>query len=121
MLLGFSWLHAQLGGTYLITGNSDFSNGEFATIQEAFDSLMSHGVFQPGVTFRVRNSWVGSPTGQLAEPPTIQLSTYPVIGPNPLVTLTFEDLSGPVYFEAPGQFYLPVHRKRQVLYSGRRG
>ena len=45
MLLGFSWLHAQgLSGDYYITGNSDPSNGQFATIQEAFDELMLQGV-----------------------------------------------------------------------------
>jgi hypothetical protein len=104
VLLGFSWLHAQLSGTYNITGNSDPSNGQFATIQEAFDSLMSQGVAPPGVTFKVQNSWVGSPTGQDAEPPTIQLSTYNGAASNAPVTLTFADLSGPVYFEAPGQF-----------------
>jgi hypothetical protein len=98
MLLGFSWLHAQLSGTYLITGNSDPNNGEFATIQEAFDSLMSQGVAPPGVTFRVQDSWVGSPTGQDAEPNTIQLSTYNGAASDAPVTLTFADLSSPVYF-----------------------
>jgi hypothetical protein len=101
MLLGFSWLHAlPLSGTYNITGTSDPSNPsnpQFATIQEAFDSLMSQGVSAP-VFFRVQNSWVGSATGQLAEPNTIQLSTYPVFAPNSPVTLTFADLPGPVYF-----------------------
>jgi len=104
MLLGFSWLHAQLGGTYNITGISDPSNGQFATIQEAFDSLMSQGVDPPGVTFKVQNSWVGSPTGQDAEPNTIQLSTYNGAASDAPVTLTFEDLSSRVYFDSPGQF-----------------
>jgi hypothetical protein len=58
MLLGFSWLHAQLNGTYNITGNySNPSNGEFATIQEAFNALMRHGVEEGGVTFVVQESW----------------------------------------------------------------
>jgi hypothetical protein len=105
MLLGFSWLHAQpLSGTYNITGNSNPSNREFATIDEAFNALMSRGVASPGVTFRVQNSWVGSPTGQGAEPSTIQLSTYPGAGPDAPVTLTFAGLSSAVNFEAPGQF-----------------
>jgi len=104
MLLGFSWLHAQLSGTYNITGNSDPSNGQFATIQEAFDSLMSQGVGAGGVTFRVQDSWVGSLTGQDAEPNTIHLSTYNGAASNAPVTLTFADLSSPVYFEAFGQF-----------------
>ncbi len=104
MLLGFSWLHAQLSGTYNITGTSDPSNGEFATIEEAFDELMLQGVAPPGVTFRVQDSWVGSPTGQDAEPNTIQLSTYSGAGPNSPVTLTFADLSSHVYFDSPGQF-----------------
>ena len=98
MLLGFSWLHAQLSGTYNITGNSDPSNGQFATIQEAFDSLMSQGVDPPGVTFKVQNSWVGSPTGQDAEPNTIQLSTYNGAASDAPVMLTFADLSSPAYF-----------------------
>jgi len=98
MLLGLSWLHAQLSGTYLITGNSDPSNGEFATIQEAFNELMLQGVVPPGVTFRVQDSWVGSPTGQDAEPNTIRLSTYNGAASNAPVTLTFADLSSPVYF-----------------------
>jgi len=101
MLLGFSWLHAQLSGTYDITGNPTPGPGEFTTIQEAFNALMSQGVSLPGVTFRVQNSWVGSPTGQNAEPNTIQLSTYPISGPPGAilpVTLTFADLSSPVYF-----------------------
>jgi hypothetical protein len=108
MLLGFSWLHAQgLSGTYLITGNSDPNNGEFATIQEAFDSLMSQGVDPPGVTFRVQDSWVGSPTGQDAEPNTIQLSTYNGAASDAPVTLTFADLSGPVYFaKAPDNQFI---------------
>jgi len=104
MLLGFSWLHAQLSGTYKITGISDPSNRQFATIQEAFDSLMSQGVDQPGVAFKVQNSWVGSPTGQDAEPNTIQLSTYNGAASDAPVTLTFEDLSSRVYFDSPGQF-----------------
>jgi len=99
MLLGFSWLHAQgLSGDYYITGNSDPSNGQFATIQEAFDSLMSQGVDPPGVTFKVQNSWVGSPTGQDAEPNTIQLSTYNGAASDAPVMLTFADLSSPAYF-----------------------
>jgi hypothetical protein len=104
MLLGFSWLHAQLSGIYNITGISDPNNGQFATIQEAFNALMSQGVAPPGVTFRVQDSWVGSPTGQDAEPPTIQLSTYPGAGPDAPVLLTFDDLSSPVYFaKAPDE------------------
>jgi hypothetical protein len=99
-LTGWIGLHAQpLTGTHNITGTSAFneSGGQFATIQEAFDSLMSRGVGGP-VTFRVQDSWVGSATGQLAEPNTIRLSTYPGSGPNFPVTLTFADLSSPVYF-----------------------
>jgi len=98
MLLGFSWLHAQLSGIYDITGTSDPSTGQFATIQEAFNALMSQGVAPPGVTFRVQDSWVGSPTGQDAEPNTIRLSTYNGAASNAPLTLTFADLSSPVYF-----------------------
>jgi hypothetical protein len=100
-LTGWIGLHAQpLTGTHFITGTSAFSasGGQFATIQEAFDSLMSRGVGGGGVTFRVQDSWVGSATGQLAEPNTIRLSTYTGSGPNSPVTLTFADLSSPVYF-----------------------
>jgi len=99
-LTGWIGLYAQpLTGTHYITGTSAFnaSGGQFATIQEAFDSLMARGVGSP-VTFRVQDSWVGSATGQLAEPNTIQLSTYPGAGPNFPVTLTFADLTSPVYF-----------------------
>jgi hypothetical protein len=97
MLLGFSWLHAQLSGIYLITGNPTPGPTEFTTIQDAFNALMSQGVGPGGVTFRVQDSWVGSATGQLAEPNTIQLSTYSGAGPNSPVTLTFADLTNPVY------------------------
>jgi hypothetical protein len=104
-LIGWIGLDAQpLTGTHTITGTSAFNpnGGQFATIQEAFDSLMSRGVGGGGVTFRIRNSWVGSATGQLAEPNTIQLSTYPGSGPTSPVTLTFADLTNPVYLaEAP--------------------
>jgi hypothetical protein len=41
MLLGFSWLHAQLSGTYNITGNPIPGPGEFTTIQDAFNALMA--------------------------------------------------------------------------------
>jgi hypothetical protein len=101
ILAYFSGLHAQpLTGTHDITGTSAFnpSGGQFATIKEAFDSLMARGVGAGGVTFRVQDSWVGSATGQDAEPNTIQLSTYPGAGPNSPVTLTFDDLSNAVYF-----------------------
>ena len=101
ILAYFSGLHAQpLTGTHNITGTSAFnaSGGQFATIKEAFDSLMARGVGGGGVTFRVQDTWVGSATGQLAEPNTIQLSTYSGGGPNSPVTLTFADLSSPVYF-----------------------
>jgi len=101
VLAYFSGLHAQpLTGTHNITGTSAFnaSGGQFATIQEAFDSLMARGVAPPGVTFKVQQSWVGSPTGQLAEPNTIRLSTYPGAAPNAPVTLTFADLTSAVYF-----------------------
>lgn len=100
-LTGWIGLYAQpLTGTHNITGTSAFnaSGGQFATIKEAFDSLMARGVGLGGVTFRVQDTWVGSPTGQDAEPPTIQLSTYTGAGPNSPVTLTFADLSSPVYF-----------------------
>lgn len=110
MLLGFSWLHAQLNGIYLINGTSNFGSNQFATIQEAFDSLMSQGV-SGNVFFRVQNNWVGSTTGQLAEPNTIKLSTYLGGGPLSQVTLTFADLSSPVYFAkapngAPGDRFI---------------
>jgi hypothetical protein len=99
-LTGWIGLYAQpLTGTHNITGTSAFnaSGGQFATIQEAFDSLMRRGVGGP-VTFRVQDSWVGSTAGQLAEPNTIRLSTYPGADPNFPVTLTFADLTSPVYF-----------------------
>jgi hypothetical protein len=101
ILAYFSGLHAQpLTGTHNITGTSAFnpSGGQFATIKEAFDSLMARGVGAGGVIFRVQDTWVGSATGQLAEPNTIRLSTYPGSGPNSPVTLTFADLSNAVYF-----------------------
>ena len=100
MLLGFSWLHAQLTGTYNITGNPTPGPGEFTTIQQAFNALMSQGVGAGGVTFVVQESWrtTNSSSGRDAEPPTIPLSTYPGAGPGNPVTLTFAGLSGPVYF-----------------------
>jgi hypothetical protein len=107
-LTGWIGLYAQpLTGTHYITGTSAFdaSGGQFATIQEAFDSLMARGVGANGVIFRVQDSWVGSPTGQDAEPNTIQLSTYDGAASDAPVTLTFEDLTSPVYFaKAPAQF-----------------
>ena len=54
VLAYFSGLHAQaLTGTHNITGTSAFnpSGGQFATIKEAFDSLMARGVGAGGVTF----------------------------------------------------------------------
>jgi hypothetical protein len=100
MLLGFSWLHAQLTGTYNITGNPTPGPGEFTTIQQAFSALMSQGVGPGGVTFVVQESWrtTNSSTGRAAEPPTIQLSTYPGAGPGNPVTLTFTGLADTVYF-----------------------
>jgi hypothetical protein len=101
ILAYFSGLHAQpLTGTHDITGTSAFnpSGGQFATIKEAFDSLMARGVGGGGVTFRVQDTWVGSAMGQDAEPNTIQLSAYSGAGPNSPVTLTFADLSNAVYF-----------------------
>lgn len=102
LLLLTSWLglYAQpLTGTHNITGTSAFNatGGQFATIQEAYDSLMARGVGLGGVTFRVQDSWVGSATGQNAEPNTIRLSTYPGSAPNAPVLLTFADLTNPVY------------------------
>jgi hypothetical protein len=99
MLLGFSWLYAQLSGTYNITGNPTPGPGEFTTIQDAFNALMSQGVGPGGVTFVVQESWrtTNSSTGRDAEPSTIQLSTYPGAGSRP-VTLTFSGLSDTVYF-----------------------
>lgn len=100
MLLGFSWLHAQLSGTYNITGNPTPGPGEFTTIQQAFNALINQGVGMGGVTFVVQESWrtTNSSTGRAAEPPTIQLSTYPGAGPGNPVTLTFTGLSDTVYF-----------------------
>jgi hypothetical protein len=101
ILAYFSGLHAQpLTGTHDITGTSAFnpSGGQFATIKEAFDSLRARGVGAGGVTFRVQNSWVGSATGQDAEPNTIELTTYPGAGPGNPVTLTFDQLTSAVYF-----------------------
>jgi hypothetical protein len=100
MLLGFSWLHAQLSGTFNITGNPTPGPGEFTTIQQAFTALMSQGVGAGGVTFVVQESWrtTNSSTGRDAEPPTIQLSTYPGAGPGNPVTLTFSGLADTVYF-----------------------
>jgi hypothetical protein len=102
MLLGFSWLHAQLSGTYNITGNPTPGPGEFTTIQDAFNALMSQGVDPSGsgVTFVVQESWrtTNSATGRDAEPPTIELSTYPGAGPGNPVLLTFASLSDTVYF-----------------------
>jgi hypothetical protein len=102
-LTGWIGLHAQqLTGTHDITGISAFnpSGGQFATIKEAFDSLMSRGVGPGGVTFVVQESWrtTNSSSGRAAEPPTIRLSTYPGAGPNNPVTLTFAGLSDTVYF-----------------------
>jgi len=59
---------------------------------------MSQGVDPPGVIFKVQQSWVGSSTGQYAEPPTIQLSTYNGAASDAPVMLTFADLSSPAYF-----------------------
>jgi hypothetical protein len=99
MLLGFSWLHAQLSGIYNITGNPTPGPGEFTTIQQAFNALMSQGVGAGGVTFVVQESWrtTNSSSGRDAEPSTIQLSTYDGAGPNNPVTLTFAGLSDTVY------------------------
>jgi hypothetical protein len=102
MLLGLSWLHAQgLSGTYNITGNPNPGPGEFTTIQDAFNALMSQGVDPngSGVTFVVQESWrtANSSTGRAAEPSTIQLGTYPGAGSRP-VTLTFSGLADTVYF-----------------------
>jgi hypothetical protein len=100
-LTGWIGLYAQqLTGTHDITGTSAFneSGGQFATIKEAFDSLRARGVGAGGVTFRVQNSWVGSATGQDAEPNTIELTTYPGAGPGNPVTLTFDQLTSAVYF-----------------------
>jgi hypothetical protein len=96
-------LQAQpLTGTPYITGTSAFNatGGEFAIIQEAFDSLMARGVGGGGVTFVVQESWrtTNSSTGRDAEPSTIQLSTYPGANPNNRVTLTFAGLADTVYF-----------------------
>lgn len=100
MLLGFSWLHAQLTGTFNITGNPTPGPGEFTTIQQAFNALMSQGVGAGGVTFVVQESWrtTNSSSGRDAEPSTIRLSTYPGAGPGNPVTLTFAGLSDTVYF-----------------------
>jgi hypothetical protein len=101
MLLGFSWLHAQLTGTYNITGNPTPGPGEFTTIQQAFNALMSQGVdpSASGVTFVVQESWrtTNSSSGRGAEPPTIQLSTYNNPSNAP-VKLTFSGLADTVYF-----------------------
>ena len=102
-LLFTSWLgvYAQpLTGTHNITGTSAFNStgGQFATIQEAFDSLMTRGVGPGGVTFRVQDSWITAPTGLAAELNTDTLSTYPGSAPDNPVLLTFADLTDKVYY-----------------------
>ncbi len=93
VLLSVAGMKAQpLAGNYVINGTSNFSGGSFATIQEAFDSLVARGVAAPGVTFSVENGY--DPAGEPAN--GLSLTTYTTPGPNAPVLLTFTNYPGQV-------------------------
>ncbi|MEN2992149.1 MAG: hypothetical protein ABDH91_01155 [Bacteroidia bacterium] len=74
LLLGLAGrLAAQLGGDYYITGTSNFSAQQFATIQEAFDSLARQGAQGP---VRIILPSSGTTWTPASEPNEITLAGY---------------------------------------------
>ncbi|MCS6896323.1 MAG: T9SS type A sorting domain-containing protein [Bacteroidia bacterium] len=75
-LLGSVLLAQPLSGTYLVNGVNNFSTKEFATLQQAFDSLHNRGA-QGGVVIRLVG---GSTWSAINEPSTIRLRGYTCTG-----------------------------------------